>query len=320
MRTFSKLLTFCLILIVLLSASLVFAQDDGGLSDDEQAILDRVIALAEAVDEYESFVVDYTSVSSTSTSMAFGPAANMTEEYAEVNTVATVIRGDSVNVSAVITANVESFEDDVLQNYTIEAEARYVDETLYVNIIDILPGEGGEAPMFTTGWQEVDEMFPFYEDLDIESFSDLIFIEDMEEDEPDIDQIMSEAATSVSVEDGEIDGMAVEIITVSIGYEGVMALMAEQFESEDQMQQALMGMFAEMLAEMGDLVTYTIAVDENENVVGLAIEVLFALEEIDLGILDESFAGGSMSLVTETLQVIEFSQINEMFEPVEAPE
>lgn len=319
MRNFSKILLLALITVLLVSASLVSAQD-GGLDDDEQAILDQLVELSDVVDSYESYVVDYLHYSSSVQDMDLGFFALSTSEVLDVAITANVILAPEVNISATIEANVERFEDDITTAYTVSAEAIYIVDVLYLNILDVAAMEGSEAPTFETGWAVADEFHPFYADLALSDFTNNLLGDGEDGEAEEMMEILTQAATSVTLEGSEIDGVAVDVITVTVGFEGIMALMSDQFDTEDPMQAAMMDMMLGTLSEQGDLVTYSIAIDGDGNVLGIATEVIFNLEGLDISALDESLEDATMSMLMEMIDVIQFSQINEALEPVEAPE
>jgi len=315
-----KILLLVLITILLVSTSLVSAQD-GGLDEDEQAILDRLLELTEVVDNYESFVIDYAHYSTSSQDMDLGIFAISSSEVLDVTITATVIRQPEVNISATIEATVERFEDDITSVYTVQAEAIYIADVLYLNILDVASVDGAVAPDFETGWQIADEFHPFYTDLALDDFGSAVLVEEEDDDEQqEIIDVFNEAATSITLEGSEIGGVAVDVITVTVGFEGILAVMGEEFESDDPQQIALMDMMFGMLSEQGDLVNYSIAIDENDNIIGIATEITFNLDGIDLSSLDASLENATMTMLMEIIDVAEFSQINESFDPVEAPE
>lgn len=321
-KTSKILLMLSLVLVFsLMLTSVSFAQDDG-LSDDEQALLDRVLNVVDSTDNYESFVATVHSVSTSSQDMVLGPVNFARTSSLTLDAVATVIQGDNPNGSATITASVENIDDDGTVAYDLEAEARYVDGVLYLNILSITGVEGLPAPDAPEGWQVADEMHPFYSDLDLKGFVDL-FAEDAltVEEEVDVRDLLGTMATSVTVEEGEIDGVAVDGITIIVGVEGFITLMNEQLDtSDDPMQAALMDMMFGSLDESSDLVRYVIALDEDDNVLGVATALTFAIAELDLSSIDASLAGATLEFSIDEFDIIEYSQINETFERVEAPE
>lgn len=327
-KTSKILLMLSLVLVFsLMLTSVSFAQDDG-LSDDELALIDRVSNVVNSPDEYESFVVTVNSIETSSQSLGMGGVALLDGTSSlTLDAQATVIRGENPNGWATIFASVENIDDQGTVAYDLEAEARYVDGVLYLNITNITGGEGLPAPDAPVGWQVVDFMHPFYTDLDLASFEELFVedsedMDDMEDDSFDIEELINTLAASVTLEESDIDGTPVDVITITIGQEAFNSLLAEQMGAEDDpVQAALVEM---MLASIGtgdgDLVSYSVALGEDDTVLGVATNISFELAELDLSEAGDDFAGMSLGMTMQQFEVLEYSQINETFEPVEAPE
>lgn len=309
---------FLLILVLLFAFSTVaFAQEEVP-PEDYAALAERLSAANEASDAFTSYAVENVTTENQSISVVVGEFSQNIVSNVERTSNATVTRGENPSGQGTVTVVASSQEGETAASYTIEAEVRYVDGVLYVNAA--YTESEGDVPELPEGWVEVeDPAFAFeFSSLDLEGFIDL-FDDDEDENDPlESIQELLDAATSVTTFEDEIDGTPVEVFAITLGWEGLLVMMeaSGDFDAEDP----VMGLFAEAMADQEDVVNVAVALDEDDNMIGMAYGFTMSLAEMDASQLDPNLEGGTITALIENSEVNEISQLNETFDPVEVPE
>ena len=309
-------LLMAMLLVVAVFSPPVFAQD--GPSKDDLAIVDRAIAAMQATNEYASFKLSIQQREETNASVVVPEVMEQdSHELKQLDGNFTIIKGDSPNAAGTITASYNATEgEETLSAYSIEAEVRYVDDMLYTNA-QYVESDASAAPL-PEGWVLVDDPANFPE---LESLGLADLLSGIQEDNSDIVKEFAQMrpyVTSVTVKEDEINGVAVEVIFISLGWDGMLQLMnEEEFDPEDPMTQVL----ADALTGEDDLVTIIIGLDADDTVHGFAFSVDMSIVDLDLRKMDESLPeGATMSLSVSMSETREYSEVNAEFEPATAPE
>ena len=298
------------IIVLLIPVSFVTAQDD------EQAIIDRVITLIEMTQNYDSFQVQYTLGRREVQDMAFGSVATVGITIVDVDISATVIRGDNPNITGTITAFVERSGVNPPESYWIFADMRFVDEQLYVNILGLNMVEGFLTPNYESGWQVVDETFAFYGDLGLGEFLDSILI--TERDAELIDAIRMGASDQVAEEIPALEGT--QALIVILGGEWAVMWLDNDFVSDNPTQARLNTLILDRLSERDDFLMYGLVADNDDTPLSTSLSINYDLTNIDLGLVDSNLDGARLALTLNEAQGFFYTQINEVFERVGAPE
>ena len=212
-----RIASLLVIVAMLISALPALAQDGGGLSDEDRALLDRVAAANIAVNDAPTFVDEFTETSVV---------------YATV-TVPGQVDPDFIQVTAIHTATeTRSGGNRVVQHelqvtgedpdlgmyaYTISAESRLVDGVLYVQATRTTDDDSTLLPM-PVGWAQIDDpnLWPALEYLDLDSSLS---------DEPtlfDMPDLLHDVAASVTSARGEMidDGTPVDLVNFTLDADG----------------------------------------------------------------------------------------------------
>jgi hypothetical protein len=319
MRKFLQLLV---VLVLMMGASvLVSAQDD--LSEEEQQLLERAAEASNPLEEAESFAIDATESQELINILDFAGQVQEVTTILDRSASYEITLGDTNSGTADITVNVLEDFGFGPSEYTVNAEARYVDDTLYVNASFEEGAEGQfELP---EGWVVVDpaNVFEFagFENLGLQEFVD--FFADEEEDETSsteqLQQLLT-AAAGAFLESGEVDGEEVDIVTINFGFAGLIEVFSAQDETFDPEADPILSLIGESAGDADDLVVVEIALDDEDNIVEVAQTIALVLEEIDSGELDPELAGGTFSLTLIQSNSELRTQIGEEFSTVEAPE
>lgn len=313
---FQWILLVAALLMTLLPA--VSAQD--GLTEEEQALLERVTTALQAVETYTSFqsTTTLTETQNIDVSLLGQQVTQTGTSVVEIN--ATVIdpNGDNPNVSGTAVATVNEVENDTTVDYVLEAEFRFVDGVLYVNA---QYANGTTGPMtLPEGWVTVDDVeMAEFEVLNLdEVVGDMMRQDDEDENDNLLDAIgkVAEAATSVTLTEEEMDGTAVDVVTITFDWVGIRDVLAEDNPPDES------NPFFAIIEQMeGDIASISLALDENDQVVGYRFNFGVTVADIDLSQFTEEVPAGTMiSIDFSQEQTATLTDINGTFEAVTAPE
>jgi hypothetical protein len=296
------------LVVVLLIVPVVRAQDGTGLSEEEQALLDRAIQGIAVGDDYDSLVRESHSMMSQGITVVLGEESSSMTTVTERDVVGTRIgHDDDRNLTAAITVRVDNMQDDtVISAFTMMAEVRIVDGVFYVRAWYDDPGEN--APELPEGWIVVDDMeaYPALSLLQLDDFTD------DSNDLGDNPEALRDAASSVSSEATD-DG---EAITIVIQGAGIQILLATMTESNP--------MFASLMETVDDddQIVYEVLLDEQGNLIGGNVDWAMIMEDLDPAVLDltQLPEGATLSFTMQNTIDVIYSQINEELEPAVVPE
>jgi hypothetical protein len=308
-----RIRTLCsvVVLVVLLVGALIPARaQDGGLSDEELALLERVFAARENLKNYSSYVEEMSVLESQETTVTLEDETRVFTNQALIEWTATFIQAeDSRNVSATIFAQVQ--EDDI--SYSIEAEARVVDGTLFFNGAYLIPDP--DLPLLPEGWIAV-------ADPDVVEVLENLHLDNLIEDDALVDEqdLMRAAASSVTAVPSTLDdGTPVDIIAITLDSAGVAMALTES--SEMGADPAFASSMAAALTDESELIM-TVALDADNNPHQVAM--IGDMEAVDIdghAINPEQFPEGLMfDTSLSQVRTWTYSQFNEPFESVAAPE
>ncbi|MBZ0310266.1 MAG: hypothetical protein K8I82_29670 [Anaerolineae bacterium] len=313
---FKWILLVAALLMTLLPA--VGAQD--GLSEEEQALLERVTTALQGVETYTSFETTVTLTETQTIDVALlGQQSNqVSSSVVQLDAVVIDSNGDNPNVSGTAVATVSEAEDNLTTDYVLEAEFRFVEGVLYVNA-QYADGTTGPLPL-PEGWVTVDDVeAPEFEVLNLdEVVGDMMNLDEANENDNLLDALgkVAEAATSVTLTEEEIDGTAVEVVTITFNWTGIRDVLAA-----DNPPDASNPFFAIIEQIEGDIASISLVLDENDQVIGYRFNLSMTVAEVDLSqFTDEVPAGTMISIDFTQAQDAALSNINGTFEPVTAPE
>lgn len=296
---------------------------DGGLNDDEKALVERFFNAAQKVDDYDAYVLETSELQSQDLTASIAGFEMGQTRSVLIETTQTVTEGGD-NIALLATLAVDTAEagpqgGDAF-SFTAQVEGRLVDGVVYVNA-EYLESDG-DVPELPEGWFEYDMMdFELVDLLSDLSFEDWLNKDEMTDTPFDSVEAFIAAVSDITLTQETLDdGTEVDVITATIGAGGIMDMMAQSdsFDPEDPTTTALMGM-------MGDNfdISFQIKLDSEDNpryaVIAMTID-LVDLNMDEMGI-EGMPPGGSMSMVMSNQEVRQWSNINDpALQPVEAPE
>lgn len=320
------------LLLALLLSSLtvpVLAQEDSGLSEEEQATLARVVAAAQRLDGEISYVLAVEENQSLTIQFNL-PGQSLTVGQTEHYTLnGYVVAGegdgpDAMSATATLGASEEGPEGEL--SYSVETDIRAVEGAVYINATGTsnLPDFD---PVSQTGWQvytSADQLPETYAILELEDWladsGDTInptrgdLLNDMD--------FLTRILEAVTVEEGELDdGTPVETITLAVSEAGFAELLREAGEIDDTTEQN--PIVQVMLGETAQHdVTFVVQLDASGNLIHQTLRLDIEASEVDMGALSpENFPPNTLiSLQLSVETIIDRSDFGADFEPVTAPE
>ncbi len=309
---------FMLLFVALLVVPLIGVQAQGidELSEEEQALLERFFSVAETDDDYTSFSISSEETLNLTLTIDIGVPVEVSQ-YGTRTVEAYVVRdGDVENASGTAAVEYSSSTPDGDVAYSIEADIVFLDEVLYVDAA-FLESEGDVAEI-ESGWQvyeSADDIPDVLDELDLDN----LFEDEDEEELFERRELIESAVTNVLLLEDELDdGRPVEVIILVFEGEGAAEFfraVAEEDESGNPFVNIIYTSEGEGSVSIG------VAIDENENLVGMAVELSLALEELDLtpfnieGIPE----GATLTASIENNRIDTLADINGEFDPIEAP-
>ena len=304
-----------LLMVALLSSqgAPTLAQDGDG---EREAIVDRVIAAEEMVDGLNTYrlYVSHSEAQAITLSLAgqtleLASAAELTEVRDVVQT------EDGDNFSGMFTVVFSEAEQGQERSYTMNAEARLVDDLVYINASYEEASE--DLPALSPGWQafEAEEDLPgTFDQLDLSDY----FNE--EDDLTERRELLVETSTSITSEDGTLeDETPVEFVTISFEDQDFRDFMGSFTDEEEMATNPFASIFASEAAN--GAVTYVLALNEEGLLVQVEFAISLSVEELDVSTVSDQFPPGALLNLSLSDQGTEYiTDINADIEPAEAPE
>lgn len=286
---------------------------DGGLTDEQVALLDRVFAARELVDVLESYVEDSAGTESQTLTVVLGEQsldlADLTE-WAQTQTVINTPEGK--NVDAQISATVTS-QGEVA--FSVTGEARLVDGTLYVNAAYDDPS--ADLPPLPEGWMIVEDAETIGDEF---AALGALQLDSLADDEPPMlfedQERMREIASDVFVETVTLeDGSEADLITIVFGRDALIAIVLE--DTDDPFQ---VGMFSALNED--SQATLSVLLDAEGRALEVISQMNMIAQDIDAAALSpEDFPPGALlSFAFQGTDEQRYSEFEAAVEPVAAPE
>ncbi len=220
-----------LLVVMLLAGANVQAQ--GGLSDEELALLDRVIEARMQYETWTGYSEQASGVDMSSFTMSLGENNTSRSETTSWSRTASVIIGEtSDNVQAEVGVvysyeDVTTGEETVTTQYDISGELRVVDGVVYVKAAynEATP----DVPEVPEEWVTISSeddlaLYPTFEGFQID---DLLDKDTLDESLENLEQLRTIASEVVLETDTLEDGRPVEIIAVQLDNEGIAEFLGE---------------------------------------------------------------------------------------------
>ena len=317
-------LAFLIILLVAIVVTSIHpatpVKAQGGLSDEQLVLLERVVTAVNSVDEYSS----YTNTESTALSLDGEVAlAGFTQpilQNQQLDKTVTYILGDNPNASLVATYSSESSQQaGSTDSYPVNAEARYVDGTLYFN--GSLSEESTTETPLPEGWVTVDDVttYQIFDDIGLDRVLERVgAVEaDPANESPLKDlELLKKVVTDITVEEITLeDGSTANAFTLTIDFVGLVTEDPTALGGDENgTTQALFSAFE------GQNIQAVVVLDAEDNPLSYELSFEGSLVDFDASALSSTLAGATLNLSFGLSQSSELSQVNKEIEPVTAPE
>lgn len=306
------------------------AQDDGeGLSEEETAILDRLVAAADQFNSLSSYTENSTDIQFSQMVVSVGNDDNAvslsSEINSEVNSTTTFIRGEEnnnvqVNIeNATETITESTFDEEVITTYALSGEIRSVDGVVYANV-DYVTIEDPKEMLETLpeDWIEMERVsaIPVALDLldldrlfarpgEVNDVSDLLFTEEM------LEQVVTSATAT--------PGDGGEVMELTIDFERLVSMIPNFIvENQDEVTQSIL----EQAFDDAQILM-RVTLDASANITQIDYQLDIAVEPpVDLHALapDQYPENATFSFQISLDETLTYSDFNASFEPVVAPE
>lgn len=337
LRQMGILAVLIALVAISVSASLqtpVQAQDGNDLSEEEKALLERLLTAGQPAD-YSSYIADVSRSQTTTFSIGMMGFSLDQSQVRTVESSRQVITGDDRNVLATFVATSEdsssTFGVATTSSYTIESEARLVDGVLYVQAeyADLIDPTGA-IPALDDGWIKINNAADIPFALSVLELGELYAENEGGFAEETIDPLaldnyfegletLQRLARTVTLSSTTIDGMTYDLITVTVGFDDLLAEAEDSIDVSDPFVGVILEAFSDGEMEVSG------ALDENNSIVQLNLSMLVEIEDLPINTAEmglESELGDTEILFSISLdyqQTTVYSQINEPLEPVTAP-
>jgi hypothetical protein len=313
--------TLLLAIVGISTHAAVPAKAQGGLSEEQLALLERVVAAVQKVDEYSSYVNTETSTLSLDGNISIATFSQNILRVQSLEKTTTYVLGDNPNALVLATYSIEESEEaGDTTGYTVEAEARYVDGTLYL-AAEVVDGDAEEASV-PEGWASGDDLegYGIFDDINLDGLLERVgAVEpDDEANSPLEDlEVLEKVATDVTAEEITLeDGTAATAITISMDFVTLLTEAPESFGG-DEPDESSLALFS---AFEGSVVQAVVVLGEDDNPISYELSFEGSLVDFDAAVISPQAAGGTLNLNFSFGQSSELSQVNEAIEPVAAPE
>ena len=293
----------------------------GGLSDEQQATLDRLIAAVDASESYQSYSRHAVETTTQELTLNLGGTLMDATETEVVEKTAVFAYDDEgqVNIQGEFTATVTSqpLGAGAPFEYVLTGEVRLVSGVLYVRAERESENEASLPPM-PEGWVIV-ESAEDWPALDVLELDDLLENQDspdiFDASVPDVLALASDVSTSPGTLD---DGTVVEVISLTLDKaalgDALSLLAADQEPLSPEVEAYYAGLddvsrwdMVFSLSEAGDVVHFT-------------SDTQLSWTEFDISILSSDLPPGTLlDQQGQLLGEFDITAINEPVEPVEAP-
>lgn len=311
-------LVAALLLVALMPVLTAGAQ--GGLSEEELALVERVYEARGLRDTYASYVTTGQGNEYQRFLISYQDATREMIDVTIWERTMTVIQAPVRNVDAAITATVES--SNMLSDgrgsafqYGVSADARLVDEVVYLNAVVVDGALPEDLMPLPVGWFVVD-------DPESSDVYDAIQLGDLPDDSEDDEglfkdkELLIASALSVTIESTTLDdGAPVDVITVLFDRVGLLAIMRES-----EAAPLVLGMIE--YAEESTGASLAITLDAEDNPLRVENSMVIEASGVDAHALspDEFPEGMTFDFAFDFSSSEVYDQVNAAPEPAAAPE
>ncbi len=317
----SRIAAFALVCCLIFAVALPVSAQGGRLPDDQQALVDRVLAAIAATESYASFVSDLTETTSNAMSVQLGGTPSTSaDSYTIQQTTHYTTADGQPNISTTATADVSSqaFGAAAPEQYTLHAETRVVDGVLYVNAQRETTTEASLPPM-PDGWVVVRNASDWPALRILQLGDDLLNLDSPDLFDPNVPQLLKDA-TSATQADGTLDdGTPVTVITLTLTGHDLRRGLGDYMTAKDPAPTTAVYYGSIDLDQSSWIMTFSL--NDQDQIVAFTADASVIWTGFDLNAISPQTAKGTLLDQTTTLKgTYAIRGIGEPLEPVAAPE
>lgn len=318
----SRIAPFVLVILLALAAVLPVGAQGGRLPDDQQAMVERVIAAINASESYTSFVSTVTETVSNTMTIHMGNSASTAEESYTIQQETRYSTGENgqPNSSTTATAQVSSlaFGSTERTQYTLQAEMRVVDGVLYVNAQREAPASADLSAM-PEGWvivQGADE-WPALKVLQLGD--ELRNLDSPDLFDPNVPLLFKDATSAAQSAGTLDDGTPVEVITLTLTGQDLRRGLGDYMGAKDPTASTAVYYGGIDLDQSSWTVVFSL--NDQDQIVAFTADASIVWTGFDLNKMSPQTAKGTLLDQATVLKgTYQISDINAPLEPVAAPE
>lgn len=313
-RLISIILLPMMVLIVLPSQA-----QDGGLSDEQFALLERLLAALNQ--PYTSYTLEQTSLSTQLMTITIPNEFSGTAIQINSRVVNRTKVGDNTRAEVVATTSYQEPGSAAPFSYTINAEIRRVDETLYVNAT--YAEASADLPVLPSGWVVIEQTEDWPELNDI-ALAD--YLPPTPQSSPTLADLLAQDRALVGRIIGDIqhtpatliDGTPIEIITLQLDFHAIMTSELGLDYSVSTLDAVILDT---LLADADIEFSATFTLNTAGQVIGQQVTLTLKVEAIDAAALSADIpVSTTLDLNISQTENSFYSQINDPTLPIiEAP-
>ncbi|MBN1681209.1 MAG: hypothetical protein JW966_13060 [Anaerolineae bacterium] len=319
-----KRLSLVLVCLIAVAGILPVSAQDGGLTGDQQALLDRLAATVDRIEGYSSYKLntvevrtDELELTASGTTLIGLVEATLTSERFDT-------WGDNPMAHSFVSAEVtqKGLRETAATNYSIDAEFRYVDGAVYVLAERETAADAALDPM-PEGWVQVEdeETWPALEHIRMDIFLDRAAGETLSDELKGLRDTITRAV-DVSSEPGTLDdGTPVDVISTVVDADGIIAFLLEEDEDEEiSAEERAMNIAMAKGVTANSRWETTFWLLEDGTLARYTSTLSIVWENFDMTTLGDSYPAGMIMnrTMTQSYDLV-LSRINEPFPPVEVP-
>jgi hypothetical protein len=303
-----------LLLVAALIGSLPARAQDGGLSDEQLALIDRVVQAHSNMIGYRSYVQEaHGSDKEIVTISLLDETRSFVRTVTWTQTATQIEDGKNIDVEVSATVSETPLGSTETASYTVNAEARVVEGVLYVKAA-YAPPAPDQVPL-PEGWAIVDD--PAHEDI-----YEYLQLDTLLEHSPLYGNaaLLKASASDVTVEAQTLDdGTPVDVITLFFDRDGYKQILREMRDEDSSV--ALSEMMLEALSANSHM-KMILTLGSGDTPFQFEAEIVIEVIGIDAHALspDEFAEGIKLDVVSEQSRTQVHSHFNEPFEPVTVPD
>jgi len=317
----SKIAALVLVMLTPLSAALPVSAQGGRLPDDQQAMVDRVLASIAATERYTSFVSDLTETTTNTMTLDMGGSpATAAESYTirEVTHYTTGADGQpNIGTTAEATVSSQEFGSATPSQYGLQAEMRVVGGVLYVTARRDAPA-GADLPAMPEGWVIVTSASEWPALRVLQLGDELLNLDSPDLFDPNVPLLLQQATGAAQASATLDDGTPVEVITLTLTGHDLRRGLGDYMAAKDPSPSTAVYYGGIDLDQSSWIMTFSL--NDRDQIVAFTADASIVWTGFELNMSPQTPASTLLDQTTTLTGTYAIRSIAAPLEPVAAPE